>query len=91
MYVLHSFSAIAVSSLGREQFLALYLSSGVISSFASHVYKTVFNAPGLSLGAVSRFNLKKEMANPLSAVSKYCKIVFKIINSKTFSACVTAR
>lgn len=51
MYVLHSFSAIAVSSLGREQFLALYLSSGVISSFASHLYKAVFNAPGLSLGA----------------------------------------
>lgn len=56
MYVLHSFSTIAVSTLGREQFLALYLSSGVISSFASHVYKTMFGIPGYSLGAVSIFN-----------------------------------
>ncbi|XP_077268472.1 rhomboid family intramembrane serine protease rho-7 isoform X1 [Temnothorax americanus] len=51
MYVLHSFSTIAVTALGKEQFLALYLSSGVISSFASHVYKTMFGVPGLSLGA----------------------------------------
>jgi len=51
MYVLHSFSTIAVTTLGKEQFLALYLSSGVISSFASHVYKTVLGVPGLSLGA----------------------------------------
>ncbi|XP_018404752.1 PREDICTED: presenilins-associated rhomboid-like protein, mitochondrial isoform X1 [Cyphomyrmex costatus] len=51
MYVLHSFSTIAVTALGKEQFLALYLSSGVISSFASHVYKTTFGVPGLSLGA----------------------------------------
>ncbi|KAG5306011.1 PARL protein, partial [Acromyrmex insinuator] len=51
MYVLHSFSTIAVTALGKEQFLALYLSSGVISSFASHVYKSIFGMPGLSLGA----------------------------------------
>ncbi|XP_012057293.1 PREDICTED: presenilins-associated rhomboid-like protein, mitochondrial [Atta cephalotes] len=51
MYVLHSFSTIAVTALGKEQFLALYLSSGVISSFASHVYKNMFGMPGLSLGA----------------------------------------
>ncbi|XP_011872732.1 PREDICTED: presenilins-associated rhomboid-like protein, mitochondrial [Vollenhovia emeryi] len=51
MYVLHSFSTIAVATLGKEQFLALYLSSGVFSSFASHVYKTMFGVPGLSLGA----------------------------------------
>lgn len=60
MYVLHSFSTIAVTALGKEQFLALYLSSGVIASFASHVYKTMFGLPGLSLGAVSSFILKKE-------------------------------
>ncbi|KYM83321.1 Presenilins-associated rhomboid-like protein, mitochondrial [Atta colombica] len=53
MYVLHSFSTIAVTALGKEQFLALYLSSGVISSFASHVYKNMFGMPGLSLGAKS--------------------------------------
>jgi len=51
MYVLHSFSTIAVTALGKEQFLALYLSSGVIASFASNVYKTMFGLPGLSLGA----------------------------------------
>ncbi|XP_020285042.1 presenilins-associated rhomboid-like protein, mitochondrial isoform X2 [Pseudomyrmex gracilis] len=51
MYVLHSFSTLAVSTLGKEQFLALYLSSGVVSSFASHVYKTMIGTPGLSLGA----------------------------------------
>ncbi|EFN74267.1 Presenilins-associated rhomboid-like protein, mitochondrial [Camponotus floridanus] len=51
MYVLHSFSTIAVTTLGKEQFLALYLSSGVIASFASHAYKIMFGVPGLSLGA----------------------------------------
>ncbi|XP_015608681.1 presenilins-associated rhomboid-like protein, mitochondrial isoform X2 [Cephus cinctus] len=51
MYVLHSFSTAAVAALGKEQFMALYLSSGVISSFISHVYKTAFSRPGLSLGA----------------------------------------
>ncbi|KYN28021.1 Presenilins-associated rhomboid-like protein, mitochondrial [Trachymyrmex cornetzi] len=53
MYVLHSFSTIAVTALGKEQFLALYLSSGVISSFVSHMYKSMFGMPGLSLGAKS--------------------------------------
>ncbi|XP_036139361.1 presenilins-associated rhomboid-like protein, mitochondrial [Monomorium pharaonis] len=51
MFVLHSFSTIAVAALGKEQFVALYLSSGVISSFVSNVYKTVFRIPGYSLGA----------------------------------------
>ncbi|CAH0557736.1 unnamed protein product [Brassicogethes aeneus] len=51
MYVLHSFSAGAVHSLGQEQFLALYLSGGVISSFTSYLYKVVMKKPGLSLGA----------------------------------------
>ncbi|XP_062712207.1 presenilins-associated rhomboid-like protein, mitochondrial [Aedes albopictus] len=51
MYVLHSFCHGAVATLGREQFLGLYLSAGVIASFASHVFKTVMRQPGLSLGA----------------------------------------
>lgn len=51
MYVLHSFSTAVVASLGKEQFLALYLSSGVIASFASHLYKVAYGLPGLSLGA----------------------------------------
>lgn len=51
MYVLHSFSTGAVSALGKEQFLGLYLSAGVISSFTSYFYKTLVKQPGLSLGA----------------------------------------
>ncbi|XP_019864885.1 presenilins-associated rhomboid-like protein, mitochondrial isoform X2 [Aethina tumida] len=51
MYVLHSFSTGAVHSLGQEQFLALYLGAGVISSFTSYVYKVIVKKPGLSLGA----------------------------------------
>ncbi|RVE45586.1 hypothetical protein evm_009783 [Chilo suppressalis] len=51
MYVLYSFMPAAVASLGKEQFVAMYLSAGVISSFASFMYKVAFNQPGLSLGA----------------------------------------
>jgi len=51
MYVLHSFSTGAVATLGKEQFLGLYLSAGVISSFTSYLYKTITKQPGLSLGA----------------------------------------
>lgn len=43
----------AVASLGKEQFLGLYLSAGVISSFTSYLFKAVTKQPGLSLGAVS--------------------------------------
>lgn len=42
----------AVHSLGKEQFLCLYLSAGVISSFTSYLYKVLTKQPGLSLGAV---------------------------------------
>lgn len=52
MYVLHSFSA-AAQNLGREQFIGLYLSAGVISSFASYAFKIATSNPGYSLGAVS--------------------------------------
>ncbi|KAJ8921051.1 hypothetical protein NQ315_015847 [Exocentrus adspersus] len=51
MYVLHSFSTGAVGSLGKEQFLALYMTAGVFSSFTSYLYKVVMKQPGLSLGA----------------------------------------
>lgn len=53
MYVLHSFANAAVASLGKEQFLGLYLSAGVISSFASYLHKVLIGQAGLSLGAVS--------------------------------------
>nr|XP_045614550.1 presenilins-associated rhomboid-like protein, mitochondrial [Procambarus clarkii]XP_045614551.1 presenilins-associated rhomboid-like protein, mitochondrial [Procambarus clarkii] len=51
MYVLHSFSSGVCGSLGREQFVAMYLSGGVISSLASHTFKVVMRCPGPSLGA----------------------------------------
>ncbi|XP_058807531.1 presenilin-associated rhomboid-like protein, mitochondrial [Phymastichus coffea] len=51
MYVLHSFSSAAVAYLGREHFLAVYLSSGVFSSAFSNAYKIMFNRHGFSLGA----------------------------------------
>ncbi|XP_004928519.1 presenilins-associated rhomboid-like protein, mitochondrial isoform X2 [Bombyx mori] len=51
MYVLYSFMPAALSSMGKEQFTAMYLSAGVISSFASFLYKVMLNQPGLSLGA----------------------------------------
>ncbi|KAL1500908.1 hypothetical protein ABEB36_006327 [Hypothenemus hampei] len=51
MYVLHSFSTGAVHSLGKEQFLSLYLTAGVFSSFTSYLYKILRKKPGLSLGA----------------------------------------
>ncbi|XP_014481240.1 PREDICTED: presenilins-associated rhomboid-like protein, mitochondrial isoform X2 [Dinoponera quadriceps] len=51
MYVLHNFSTLAGQFLGKEQFVALYLSSGVISSFAAYLYKTIYKIPFMSLGA----------------------------------------
>ncbi|KAM4743434.1 presenilin-associated rhomboid-like protein, mitochondrial isoform 3-T3 [Anableps anableps] len=51
MYVLWSFSTSAVSMLGREQFLAVYLSAGVISTFVSYVCKTAAGRFSPSLGA----------------------------------------
>lgn len=51
MYVLHSFSNIAVMSLGMEQFTFLYLLSGVTASLASYVYKVGLGQVGLSIGA----------------------------------------
>uniref|UniRef100_A0AAY5JYT2 rhomboid protease n=1 Tax=Esox lucius TaxID=8010 RepID=A0AAY5JYT2_ESOLU len=51
MYVLWSFSSSIVSILGREQFLAVYLSAGVISTMFSYVCKTASGRLGPSLGA----------------------------------------
>ncbi|XP_034459529.1 presenilins-associated rhomboid-like protein, mitochondrial isoform X3 [Hippoglossus hippoglossus] len=51
MYVLWSFSTSAVSMLGREQFLAVYLSAGVFSTFFSYAGKIVTGRFGPSLGA----------------------------------------
>ncbi|XP_047449182.1 presenilins-associated rhomboid-like protein, mitochondrial [Mugil cephalus] len=51
MYVLWSFSSSVVSMMGREQFMAVYLSAGVISTFFSYVCKTATGRFGPSLGA----------------------------------------
>lgn len=51
MYVLWTFSSSIVSVLGQEQFLALYMSAGVVSTFASYVCKAATGRFGPSLGA----------------------------------------
>nr|CAG4641768.1 EOG090X07NR [Eurycercus lamellatus] len=51
MFVLHSFTNVAMNSMGKEQFLAFYLSAGIFSSLGSHVFRTISRTPGLSLGA----------------------------------------
>ena len=37
--------------MGTEQFMTMYLSAGVISSFASYAFKIGTSTPGFSLGA----------------------------------------
>ncbi|KAM3866182.1 presenilin-associated rhomboid-like protein A, mitochondrial [Diretmus argenteus] len=51
MYVLWTFSSSIVSLLGREQFLAVYLSGGVFSNLVSHMCKTAAGQMHPSLGA----------------------------------------
>ncbi|KAM6326444.1 LOW QUALITY PROTEIN: presenilin-associated rhomboid-like protein, mitochondrial [Podargus strigoides] len=51
MYVLWSFSSSIVSLLGCEQFIAVYLSAGVISTFVSYAAKMVTGRFEPSLGA----------------------------------------
>ncbi|XP_073417142.1 presenilin-associated rhomboid-like protein, mitochondrial isoform X1 [Dendrobates tinctorius] len=51
MYVLWTFSSSVVSILGPEQFLALYMSAGVVSTLASYVCKATTGRFGPSLGA----------------------------------------
>lgn len=53
MYVLNSFSNGVCMALGKEQTLALYLSAGVVASFASYMHKVYTGVSGASLGAVS--------------------------------------
>ncbi|KAL4842581.1 hypothetical protein H8958_013473 [Nasalis larvatus] len=50
-YVLWSFSSSIVNILGQEQFMALYLSAGVISNVVSYVGKVATGRYGPSLGA----------------------------------------
>lgn len=61
----------AVSSLGKEQFLALYLSAGVISSFTSYLYKVLTKQSGLSLGAVSC--IEYVVKNKLYCRNDFCR------------------
>ncbi|XP_032420803.1 presenilin-associated rhomboid-like protein A, mitochondrial [Xiphophorus hellerii] len=51
MYVLWTFSSGIVSLLGKEQFLAVYLSAGVISTMVSYACKTATGRFYPSLGA----------------------------------------
>ena len=51
MFVLHSFSGSIVAALGKEQFMGLYLSSCVVTSFFSHLSKIATGRMGSSLGA----------------------------------------
>ena len=51
MMVLHSFMPPAVHLLGKEQFLAVYLSAGVVTSLASLVHKVAVSSTSYSLGA----------------------------------------
>ncbi|XP_054888835.1 presenilins-associated rhomboid-like protein, mitochondrial isoform X2 [Poeciliopsis prolifica] len=51
MYILWTFSSGIVSLLGKEQFLAVYLSAGVISTMVSYVCKTATGRFYPSLGA----------------------------------------
>ena len=53
MFVLHSFAPAAANILGREQFLAMYLTSGVVASLGSHLHKLYIASTVPSLGAVS--------------------------------------
>lgn len=43
----------AVASLGKEQFLGVYITAGVISSMSSYFHKAIMKQSALSLGAVS--------------------------------------
>ncbi|KOB66104.1 Rhomboid-7-like protein, partial [Operophtera brumata] len=96
MYVLYSFMPAAIASLGKEQFTALYLSSGVISSFASFFYKVMVNQPGLSLGAVTAIaSLGKEQFTALymssGVISSFASFFYKVMvnqPSLSLSACL---
>ncbi|XP_003747674.2 presenilins-associated rhomboid-like protein, mitochondrial [Galendromus occidentalis] len=51
MFALYSFMEVGVSLMGREHFLATYLTGGVVSSLASHFAKLYTQNRAVSLGA----------------------------------------
>jgi len=51
MFALHSFIGPIVQYLGQEQFLAVYLSSGVLTSLASYAFKISRGSVSPSIGA----------------------------------------
>ncbi|XP_046853663.1 presenilins-associated rhomboid-like protein, mitochondrial isoform X2 [Xenia sp. Carnegie-2017] len=51
MVVLWSFSPVIHDMLGREQFLAFYVSGGLFSAYVSHLFKVLSRNPTPSLGA----------------------------------------
>lgn len=51
MFALMSFGSFLHDKMGREQFLAFYLSSGMSSALASHIYKAFRKNYTPSLGA----------------------------------------
>ncbi|CAL8127333.1 unnamed protein product [Orchesella dallaii] len=51
MFVLHSFLPAAAQIMGKEQFVALYLTSGTVASLGSHLHKVFVGSNVPSLGA----------------------------------------
>ena len=59
MYSLHTLSVPVAHSMGKEQFLAFYLSTGVFSSLFSYLAKIASGIQSPTLGAVSSFTFFK--------------------------------
>jgi len=55
MYFLQTLSVPVAHNMGKEQFLAFYLSAGVFSSLFSYLAKIASGIPSPTLGAVSSF------------------------------------
>ena len=51
MYCLYTFSQFSANVLGKEQFLALYLCSGLFGSLASYLFKTQQLSNSMTVGA----------------------------------------
>jgi len=51
MFVLHSFIPAAAQILGKEQLVAMYLTSGTVASLGSHLHKIFIRSTTPSLGA----------------------------------------
>lgn len=76
MYVLNSFCNGICTALGKEQTLALYLSAGVVASFASYIHKVSAGISGASLGAVSREFLLIDSQHLLTYLSPSSQVQF---------------